>query len=202
MSVYAIPSYARIGWIVPVVAAIFSMALGACATHAMWTSGRHLKQYLKLLPSEEDPAAGQVASGDKARLAKKTCAAVFTLIAFTWAVLDIIVYAAVLKPQYASKPCSGACGNCEVDPNCRAWADSVTEKHGVVAICPTVSDGSDTDATFSCFADGMWLMCTGFIGLLWLILLTFRCSGCARSESATANKSVPEPNVLGVGDST
>lgn len=202
MSVYAIPSYARIGWIAPVVAAVFSILLGACAMHAMWTKGRHLKQYLRLLPSDEDPAAAEV-SGDKFLLVKKICAAAFTLIAFIWAVLDIIVYAVALKPAYDSKPCSGACGNCTVDPNCRTWADSVVENHSMAAICPTVSDGSDTDATFSCFADGMWLMCTGLIGLLWFLFLTFQCSCLARTQGTTASNNPPgTTTVVGYGDSS
>ena len=47
-------------------------------------------------------------------------------------------------------------------------ARDVEKDHPVTAICPPTKGSADTDATFSCLADGYWMMVTSFMGLLWV----------------------------------
>eukprot|EP00449_Zooxanthella_nutricula_P014537 CAMPEP_0198544456 /NCGR_PEP_ID=MMETSP1462-20131121/60922_1 /TAXON_ID=1333877 /ORGANISM="Brandtodinium nutriculum, Strain RCC3387" /LENGTH=203 /DNA_ID=CAMNT_0044274795 /DNA_START=29 /DNA_END=638 /DNA_ORIENTATION=+ len=177
MAIFAIPGYAAIGWVAPVVAAVFSTLMCAFAVHAMWTTGRDLRQYLSLLPAEDGAA-----TGPSAATRAQTCVAVtFSVVAFAWAALDFAVHSTAIAPAKASQPCGGECGHCAEDPNCASWAEGVRERHPIVDVCPTVKAGSEADTTFSCLADGAWLTCTGLVGLLWLVLLRCRCARCAHA---------------------
>jgi hypothetical protein len=40
-------------------------------------------------------------------------------------------------------------------------------------ICPLPKDDYKGDATFSCEADGYWMICTCFINALWLMAILF-----------------------------
>jgi hypothetical protein len=74
------------------------------------------------------------------------------------------------------KDSSGRCIEtcCPSDPNCRAWVDKMTSDYPVLHMCPTVNDGYIGYATFSCHADGSWLMIVGTIALIYLVTLLLR----------------------------
>ena len=39
----------------------------------------------------------------------------------------------------------------------------------MVAICPPTKGSAKTNATFSCLADGWWMLVTSLIGGVWLV---------------------------------
>ena len=58
----------------------------------------------------------------------------------------------------------------------------------MLAICSPINKDAETDATFSCYADGVWMQVSSGIALLWLISLLFtarRAQLAAKSESNT-----------------
>jgi hypothetical protein len=46
-------------------------------------------------------------------------------------------------------------------------------------ICPPPKDEYKGDATFSCAADGWWMVCTNFIATLWLVAVVYTARRCA-----------------------
>jgi hypothetical protein len=74
----------------------------------------------------------------------------------------------------------------------------MNEKHWLLMICPTVVDGVDTYATFSCHADAAWLTLTGTIALIYLLTLLIRTLFLPTSKKMREN-AVPEPMAKTVG---
>ena len=60
------------------------------------------------------------------------------------------------------------------------------EQESIISICPPPKDEYEGDATFSCAADGYWMLCTVFIVLLWIgsLVMTARRVGQTRADSA------------------
>ena len=44
----------------------------------------------------------------------------------------------------------------------------VEEKHSATSICPPAHKDYVGDVTFSCLADGFWMLVTSLVGLIWL----------------------------------
>lgn len=65
-------------------------------------------------------------------------------------------------------------------------------------MCPPPKDEYSGDATFSCAADGYWMVCTCFIAALWLVavLYTGRRVKTERSQSMF-NQFSPEGSTVG-----
>ena len=84
-------------------------------------------------------------------------------------VVFLIVAYTVIQPEERDQPCDGECEDCVEDRNCKAWVRGVEKKHDIVAICPPTKGSAKTDATFSCLADGWWMLVTSLIGGVWLV---------------------------------
>ena len=83
------------------------------------------------------------------------------------------------------EPCNGRCTDeCAKDPHCEAWATKMVAAFPALSMCPlpdpkALCSGEDTvgaddgycatHATFSCSADGGWLIITSIICLAWAI---------------------------------
>ena len=97
------------------------------------------------------------------------------LVSFGWGVLCLVVNATTIAPAKTleSYPCNGECGRCAVDPFCGVWAANLTATTPIVNICPPArgQHSPDSDATFSCVADGAWMLLTGVLTLFWLCCL-------------------------------
>eukprot|EP01052_Picozoa_sp_SAG31_P029649 SAG31_NODE_2963_length_4844_cov_7.134457_3_plen_181_part_00 len=70
-------------------------------------------------------------------------------------------------------PCNGFCEDCPEDPDCSDWMGFMSEHVGMLSICSPINKDAETDTTFSCLADGMWMRVSSFIALLWLISVLF-----------------------------
>jgi hypothetical protein len=88
---------------------------------------------------------------------------------------------------------------CPADPNCRAWSEDMANKHSILMICPAVSEGADTYATFSCHADAAWLTLTGTIALMWLVTLLCRTICLPTPRKKQAIKAALPPMAKSVG---
>ena len=176
VSIGAVVSYAQIGWMAPVCCACYSTVLCGVATAQLWRR-THVRAaiYLTVVPEER--------SAEQRRALRQRCcrpevvlAAAFSLIALAWGVLDIAVNASVIAPAKGSIPCDGKCGSCESDPHCTAWAANITAQHPVADLCPPARhhSSSESDATFSCVADGAWMFLVFALTVLWLLSLVLR----------------------------
>jgi len=83
-------------------------------------------------------------------------------------IMFLVVAYTQIKPQKESMPCGGKCEGCVADPDCQQWVRKVEAKHPATAVCPPAISSADTDATFSCLADGYWMLVTSVISLVWL----------------------------------
>ena len=163
MCLVAIPAYAAIGWVTPVVCAVFSSVLGILAT-------RDILQFLApnvyaLVGSLQDEATKLTIARARRRGA---VAVVFFAASAACCVIFLCIAYVVIEPEKSDMPCDGECEDCEEDNNCKRWVRGVEEDHSVVAICPPTRRGANTDATFSCLADGYWMLMTSLIGLVWV----------------------------------
>ena len=163
MCCFAIPSYSAIGWVTPVVCAVFSSILAICATYDI---------FLFLSPTVYTLIGGDDAKTNLTQSRAKWKAAVASLFFVASAlmcVVFLVVAYTVIKPEERDQPCDGECEDCVEDRNCKAWVRGVEKKHDIVAICPPTKGSAKTDATFSCLADGWWMLVTSLIGGVWLV---------------------------------
>ena len=99
----------------------------------------------------------------------KAGASLFFVASALMCVVFLVGAYTVIAPEEKDQPCDGECEDCEEDRNCKAWVRGVEKKHDVVAICPPTKGSAKTDATFSCLADGWWMLVTSLIGGVWLV---------------------------------
>lgn len=163
MCCFAIPSYAAIGWVTPVVCAVFSSILAILATRDIF---QHLSPSIHryVLVGAEKRASLTVARARR----KGAVALVFFGASAACVVVFLAVAYAVIEPERGDMPCDGECEDCAEDRNCKRWVRAVERDHPVVAICPPARGSAKTDATFSCLADGYWMLVTSFVGLVWV----------------------------------
>ena len=80
------------------------------------------------------------------------------------------------------------------------------KEHPITNICPPTKASADTDATFSCKADGFWMIVTAVITMGWLCAMIFAYESWRESsdidlvqkENSTLNKSQGEESSVGV----
>jgi hypothetical protein len=166
MSITSIPEYSHLGWTAPVVSAVFSIILCCCAAYAMWRRAKTLRGFIHIQIDLDDLSAPG-SDGQRTRRIQIGLALFFAAVAWVWAGVSLGTYYTYVAPALDDEPCGGKCETCVEDPNCRAWVAALTEQHPILRVCPTVRDGAQTDANFSCQADGFWLLLTGAIALLW-----------------------------------
>ena len=163
MCCFAIPSYASIGWVTPVVCAVFSSLLALCATYDIFL---FLSPTVYTLIGGDDAKTNLTQSRAKCKAA---VASLFFVASALMCVLFLVVAYTVIAPEERDQPCDGECEDCVEDRNCKAWVRGVEKKHDIVAICPPTKGSAKTDATFSCLADGWWMLVTSLIGGVWLV---------------------------------
>ena len=79
----------------------------------------------------------------------------------------------------APKSARCSCRGCAEDPDCKKWTEHLMAQERVTKICPPPKDEYKGDATFSCAADGWWMVCTNFIAALWLVAVVYTARRCA-----------------------
>ena len=163
----AVPVYAKIGWITPIMCSILFPILCLLASADIiqywWPN---MARYSLLESLEEKRSRLEPR---KARI-KVAVAAFFSLASMSLSATFLAVAYAVIEPLLESEamPCGGQCDQeCQQDPFCNSWALEVQQMHPAAKICPPPSNGS-ANQQFSCLADGYWMMVTSFISLVWL----------------------------------
>lgn len=195
----SIPAYATVGWATPIVCAVFSVVVSVMATYDIATY---------LTPNMHKYAVIYGNSSEKIKLSQCTCrqhevtqvgarnklivSAIFTVTTAALALLFLVVGYAFIEPDKIYQPCNGTCGNCSVDPFCTNWVRSVQMKHKITILCSPAffnttqsNTTSGTDATFSCLADGFWMIVTFFIGIIWFV------AACCILRNASKGRTVP-----------
>lgn len=105
-------------------------------------------------------------------------------LSLAWCVLCLSVYYGVHEPKRDNNmPCDGECEGCEEDPDCAMWVRDMLDAYPVLAICPPPPNAVETDVTFSCAADGYWMLCTSFIAGLWVLMTLCLWRQSARREA-------------------
>ena len=61
-----------------------------------------------------------------------------------------------MRPHTSGDACGEACGRAD----CAAWTAMVEDKHSSVMLCPPAKASYEGDVTFSCLADGFWMLVT------------------------------------------
>lgn len=188
MCCFAIPSYAAIGWVAPVVCAVFSSLLAVLATRDIFmhlSPSIHAYVLVGKLAEREDALTVARAKRKGAVAVAFFCASAACMVVF------LVVAYAVIEPEKSKQPCDGECEGCEEDRNCKRWVADVEDDHPVVAICPPTKGSADTDATFSCLADGYWMMVTSVMGLIW-VGASYYVVRTARARAADAGPGATE----------
>ena len=80
------------------------------------------------------------------------------------------------------------------------------KEHPITNICPPTKESADTDATFSCKADGFWMIVTAVItmGWLWAMFLAYESRrerndiALVQETTSNMNKSQGEESSVGV----
>jgi hypothetical protein len=180
LSIIIIPAYSGIGWYGPVFASVVGIFICLFILRSLWKRGRELRESFQIHIQFDDwidSDESMQKSRDYHFFELKVAFAI-TLFLFMWSGICWYVEWYILTPAEApgmGKPCERCNPDvCPQDPNCRAWADGMAEKHSILMICPTVSDGADTYVTFSCHADASWLTITGSISLFWVLTLLLK----------------------------
>ena len=101
MSIAAVPSYAALAWAAPVVGAVFSTLLCACATYEMWQRSHGLRQRFYLVVGAAAPPRARVCSTGRW---KGAVAAFFLLVSLGWAVLSLVTMVLVIVPEEVTSP--------------------------------------------------------------------------------------------------
>ena len=173
----AIPGYSNLGWIAPVVCAVYSALLSLLATYDIFcTHAKALREYVPLLQSadidvdvlETDPPQGDRTREVSMRVKFKIAIAgtsLFVTVFFT--IMFLAVAYGVIAQYRDDMPCDGECEDCSEDPNCSNWIADVEKRHPVTNVCPPARASADTDVTFSCTADGFWMLVTSVVNIIW-----------------------------------
>lgn len=178
----AIPSYASIGWHGAVFAALFSIFLCILAARdAIYLSPtmRPLAAPLGYaLALDDDEKLSDTQNERKTLIKFRLAATFFFASAFLTAFFLATFYTVIVPAAGGSRagersemPCEGECEGCLTDPDCHEWSEALRRDHPVVGICPTPRRSADTDVTFSCAADGYWMLVTSFVAAIWLALV-------------------------------
>mmetsp|Transcript_5514 Transcript_5514/g.11048 ORF Transcript_5514/g.11048 Transcript_5514/m.11048 type:complete len:239 (-) Transcript_5514:19-735(-) len=183
----AIPAYSGIGWATPVILAVLSSILAIFATydifkhHAPNLSGA---MYALLPRSESEETKNQQNLTLTRARTKMYIASACTFISFMFTVVFLaIAYGTVKsKSEIDGMPCEGKCEDCEIDPDCSNWISEMEDKYPALKICPPAKKSADTDVTFSCLADGFWMLTTTLVGAVW-VFATLRLVKRARVQS-------------------
>jgi nitrate reductase NapE component len=176
VSVAAVVAYGRMQWLAPISCAVYSSVLCAIATIQLWRR-THLRAAIYIVIDRPGSPRSTPALCRPCRT-PNILAIVSMLVSFAWGVMCLVVNSTAIAPAKAleSYPCNGECGGCTADPFCHAWAANLTATSPMVNICPParghVSD--DSNATFSCLADGAWMLLTAVLTLFWLGCLQLR----------------------------
>ena len=169
VSLAAVVAYGRMQWFAPISCAVYSTVLCAIATIQLWRR-THIRAAIYIVIDEVGKPQ-RTPSPHRCCTAPTILATTMMLIAFGWGLLCFAVNATAIAPAKAldSYPCGGSCGGCTVDPHCRTWAANLTATQPIVNICPPARGhlSDDSDATFSCVADGAWMLLTAVLTLLW-----------------------------------
>lgn len=170
--IVAIPSYTHLKWVAPVVCAIYSAIVSLLATIDIF---RHhattLNHYLPLLNSAQPEANAEARDTSNAFIVSRMkiiVAAGSVFFSVFFAIFFLVVGYVVIDPKKDSMPCNGKCQDCGEDPDCSNWIADVEKQHPIVNVCPAARPSADTDATFSCLADGYWMIVTAFVCGIWL----------------------------------
>jgi hypothetical protein len=169
MCLFAIPAYSELGWVAPVVCAVFSSIMSILATRdTLLYLSPSLAKYNLIEPFIQEQKHRSELTKKSARF-KFFVAAFFTFTAVIFAATFLVIAYAVVVPERDSMPCDGKCEDCEEDQDCRAWVKEMEEDHPETAICPPAKRSAETDVTFSCLADGYWMICTSIVGAIWMV---------------------------------
>ena len=205
----AILSYASIDWHGAVFTAIFSMCLCILAARDAIYLSPTMKPlaapfgYRLALDDEEMLSALQ---NERKALTKLRFAAAFLFTSAFLTVFFLATFYAVIAPaaggtsagNRSKMPCDGECEGCIEDPDCHEWSEALLRKHPVVGICPPPRRSADTDVTFSCSADGYWMLVTTFIAAVWLALVTRQLRTAAVRVALSAVNSIGTEMQAGV----
>jgi hypothetical protein len=205
----AIPSYARIGWVTPVVCAVYSAIVAILATYDIFMyQSKALHEYVPLMTSGDFDTADQevtqaaetthttnsetieittAPSHTKWLFTKVVISMISSIITVTFTVLFLVVAYAIIDPEKHDIPCDGECENCPEDPNCSQWIADVEKEHPITNICPPARPSADTDATFSCKADGFWMIVTAVVTMGWLCAIFFAYKRRGRESGRRGN---------------
>lgn len=178
VSLSAIPSYAALQWFAPVACAVVTIVMGAVATFRLFKK-LHTVQAVYMVQMDEG-----VNEGAKKKSACRTwCCrydtwlAIFcALVSVVWAILCFATQAQISRIAGANRelmPCGGECSSCTTDPHCTRWSAYVLLAVPLSNICPPAvhSPGSTSDVTFSCAADGGWMVVTAAFCVFWMLAL-------------------------------
>ena len=117
----AIPAYARIGWVTPIVCAVFSSLLAILATRDILTFLAPSVGKYVIIGGVQNPAS---LSGSQANI-RCGVAVAFVFVTLVFTVLFFVISYALIQPEKSSMPCDGECEGCDSDPNCEAWIQDV-----------------------------------------------------------------------------
>ena len=217
--IVAIPSYARLGWVTPVVCAVYSAIVSILATYDIFVyQSKTLHEYIPLMAagdsdntSLEDAEAAESSpintpSQTKWMFTKLVISMISSIITVALTILFLVVAFTVIDPEKHNIPCDGACEGCAEEPNCSQWIADVEKEYPITNICPPTKASADTDATFSCKADGFWMIVTAVItmGWLWAMFLAYESRrerndiALVQETTSNMNKSQGEESSVGV----
>lgn len=172
MCIAAVPRYAAVGWTAPIVCAVFSSVMAVAATRDIY---QHLTPSLHatllaapLLGPDAPPPPPPKHLGARAAELKLGIAALFSVTSVALTVAFLAIAYGPIASEKESMPCDGKCEGCAIDPDCAAWVAAVEAKHSSTAICPPATASYVGDVTFSCLADGFWMLVTSLVGFIWL----------------------------------
>ena len=202
--VVAIPAYLAVGWTTPVVCAVFSSVMAVIATRDIWQHlTPHIHQEYALVSSSASSTAGETDAeapsstraaaatiNHRAAKCKLATAACFAVASVACTALFLAIDYAQIEPEKKRMPCDGACEDCADDPDCRAWVKEVEREHPATAVCPPAKNSADTDATFSCKADGYWMLVTSLINFVWLAAGSVIVRKARRDESRAPQREI------------
>lgn len=174
----ALPYYSALGWAGPIICAIFSAIICLwsvydilffkCPAFALVVrrfQGQNFDDFSiqerEQLMLSSEPLKPRDAS------IKVMIASAFAVTSIVFTIIFLAVGYGVIKKEEYHKPCDGECEGCSTDPNCSSWTERVMEKYPIAGICPPARDSADTNVTFSCLADGYWMVVTSIVGVIW-----------------------------------
>lgn len=185
------PSYAASGWMAPVVVAIGSTILCGVATREVWLRSHNMRRNLLYIVFDEKAAGARLAQANAHLRIKGWAAMFFVFVCLLWTALFLAAeYAFVVPAEKAGMPCgcetwttrgnntNQCCHQCSTDVLCLAWSANLKATSPLVNICGPGTklgdEGGAKNATFSCAADGYWMLVTSFFALFWLLVVKCR----------------------------